>query len=85
LHREEVQLGMLNFKFSEMESLFSLLDVNKDGSLNIWELTEGLNRLGGQATRVEIYHLEKFLESLGKRIDTINDVCAVQHQTSSIG
>merc|ERR1712130_352215 len=60
--RIQQQISMLGIKALDMEMLFDVLDDDDDGKLNVWDLVEGLNRLGGNATSLDLHHALKLLK-----------------------
>merc|ERR1712119_219361 len=53
--------------------LFNLLDVDGDGSIGIWELVEGLDRLKGNASSLDAHHLKSMVNHvMQQNFDILN-------------
>merc|ERR1712119_128353 len=51
--------------------LFNLLDVDGDGSIGIWELVEGLDRLKGNASSLDAHEIMSLLQKSIRQSDEI--------------
>merc|ERR1712228_819957 len=64
-------MELLGVSTRDTRLLFNLLDVNDDGSIGIWELVEGINRLQGQASSLDAHEIMQLVKYVMRQNDEI--------------
>jgi len=66
-------LSGLQVEVVDAKYLWDLLDANKDGTIDISEFVDGMMRLKGSATSIDMHHLLQRVHNLFERVKEIHD------------
>merc|ERR1712039_999756 len=67
----KVWLGAMDLDAEDTDALFRLLDVDRDGLIQTWELIAGVSRLKGAARSIDLIMLMRDIEDIKNSLETL--------------